>query len=141
MEDFITCPRCGEIYLKNKFRDVCPNCYKKEEEDFHIVSKFLRKRENRAATIDQIVTQTGVSEETIIKLVQKGRLQPKQFPNLGYPCDRCGRIIKSGKLCETCAKELRDELEIFHKEEKRKQELLEREKRTYYSQRSKDYLK
>ncbi len=141
MEEFVNCPSCGEIFLKNKFRDVCPKCYKKEEEDFQTVYKFMRKRENRAATIDQIVTQTGVSEELILKFIKKGRLQTTQFPNLGYPCDHCGHIIRKGKLCEKCSSELRNELEVFHKEEKRKHELLEREKGTYYSQSSKDYLK
>ena len=105
-----------------------PKCWKKEEEDYQIVYKFMRKRENRAATIMQIVEQTDVKEELILKFIKKGRLHPTQFPNLGYPCDKCGRIIKKGKLCEKCANELRDDLEIFHKEEQRKQEILEREK-------------
>jgi flagellar operon protein (TIGR03826 family) len=131
--ELVNCPSCNAIYEKNKFRDVCYNCWKKEEEDYQIVYKFMRRRENRAATVQQIVEQTGVNEELIYKFVKKGRLHPTQFPNLGYPCDKCGRIIHTGKLCENCANELRDELEIFQKEEIRKQEILAREKKTYWS--------
>lgn len=138
MEEFVNCPNCNEIYIKNKFRDVCPKCWKKEEEDFQTVNKFLRKRENRAATIEQIEKQTGVDESTIIKFVKKGRLLQAQFPNLGYPCERCGHIITKGLYCENCAEDLRTELETFHKEEQRKKEILEREKQTYYSRKSKN---
>lgn len=122
------CPNCNEIYEKNKFRDVCPKCWKKEEADFQTVNNFMRKRVNRVATVEQIVDQTGVSENLILKFIKKGRLQPSMFPNLGYPCDRCGRFIQKGNLCTVCNEELRDELETFQKEEQRKRE---REKKTY----------
>jgi flagellar operon protein (TIGR03826 family) len=122
------CPNCNEIFEKNKFRDVCPKCWKKEEQDFQTVNNFMRKRVNRVATVEQIVDQTGVSEELILKFIKKGRLQPSMFPNLGYPCDRCGRFIQKGKLCGECSKELHEDLETFHKEEQRKKDS---EKRTY----------
>ena len=133
MEELVNCPNCNEIFVKNKFRDVCPKCWKQEEEDYNTVYQFMRKRENRAATIEQVVRQTGVKEELILKFIKKGRIQITHFPNLGYPCDRCGRIIRTGKLCENCTAELREDLQTFQSEEKRKRELLKGEKATYYS--------
>ena len=132
MEKLVNCPNCNEIFVKNKFRDVCPKCWKQEEEDYNTVYQFMRKRENRAATIEQVVMQTGIKEELILKFIKKGRIQITHFPNLGYPCDRCGRVIRTGKLCEKCTAELREDLQTFQTEEKRKQELLKREKATYY---------
>jgi flagellar operon protein (TIGR03826 family) len=131
--ELINCPNCNDIFVKNQFRDTCPKCWKKEEEDFQTINQFMRKRENRAATIEQVVEQTGVSEELILKFIKKGRLQLTNFPNLGYPCDKCGRIIRTGKLCENCAGELREGLKTFQAEEKRKQEQLQRQRSTYYS--------
>jgi flagellar operon protein (TIGR03826 family) len=131
--ELINCPNCNDIFVKNQFRDICSKCWKREEEDFQTINQFMRKRENRAATIEQVVEQTGVSEELILKFIKKGRLQLANFPNLGYPCDKCGRIIRTGKLCENCAGELRDDLKTFQAEEKRKQELLQRHRRTFYS--------
>lgn len=139
MPDVMNCPNCGALFVKNAFRDVCPKCWKQEEEEFETVYKFMRQRENRAATIDQIVDQTGVKEDLILKFIKKGRLQIAQFPNLGYPCDKCGRIIRKGKLCEKCASELRNELEVFRKEEQRRKELHERENKTYHSQKAKGF--
>ncbi|MDP4085203.1 MAG: hypothetical protein Q8934_11395 [Bacillota bacterium] len=133
MEELINCPSCGDIFYKNKFRDVCMKCWKKEEEDYETIYKFMRKRENRAATINQVVEQTGVLEETILKFIKKGRLQITQFPNLGYPCDKCGRIIRTGKLCGNCKDELQTALDTYEKEEKIKKDLLHQQRRTYYS--------
>ena len=93
----------------------------------------MRKRENRAATMEQIVEATDVPEELLLKFIKSGRIQVKQFPNLGYPCDKCGVIIQTGKLCESCATELRKEIDLHEKEEQRKEELRKQNQRTYLS--------
>ena len=131
MPDVINCPSCGNLMVRNKFRDVCENCWKEEEKQFDIVYKFIRIRENRAATIPQVVEGTSVDEDLLLKFIKTGRLKITQFPNLGYPCDRCGTIIRTGKLCDSCASKLREALEIHEKEEDRKEELRKREKGTY----------
>jgi flagellar operon protein (TIGR03826 family) len=108
--DLQNCPKCDSLYVKNKFRDVCEKCWKEEEQAYDIVSRFMRKRENRAATILQVVEATGVSEDLILKFIKSGRFQLSQFPNFGYPCDKCGNIIREGRLCASCSKELKSDL-------------------------------
>jgi len=125
------CPRCGSLFVKNNFRDVCENCYKEEEKKYEIVSKFLRKRENRAAMITTIVEATQVEEELIYKWVRKGRLHTTHFPNLGYPCSKCGTLIKEGKLCKSCTSELKKDLNHFDETENLKAENTRRQ--TYFS--------
>jgi flagellar operon protein (TIGR03826 family) len=124
--DLQNCPRCDAIYVKNKFRDVCEKCWKEEEKAYDLVSKFMRKRENRAATILQVVEATGVSEELILKFIKAGKFQLTQFPNLGYPCDKCGSIIREGRLCATCTSSLKADLKTVEYEEQRKKELAKR---------------
>jgi flagellar operon protein (TIGR03826 family) len=114
------CPNCGSLFVKNQFRDICENCYREEEEAFQKVYHFLRKRENRMATIAQIVDATGVKESLVIKFIKSGRLKIAQFPNLGYPCDRCGTLIRQGRLCANCSKDLNKQLEMLQKEEEMK---------------------
>ena len=130
--DVINCPSCAKLTVKSKFRDVCEECYKAEEKIFDAVYSYMRKRENRAATIPQIIEATGVEEALLLKFIKNGRLKQAHFPNLGYPCDKCGGIIHSGKICEKCVKELRAELEIHAKEEIRKQEVMEQKRRSTY---------
>ncbi|SFB25333.1 MULTISPECIES: TIGR03826 family flagellar region protein [unclassified Bacillus (in: firmicutes)] len=129
--DLQNCPHCNEIFVKTQFRELCQKCWKAEEDQYDIVQKFLRKRENRAATMMQVEEQTGVPEATVLKFIRSGRLHITSFPNLGYPCDQCGSLIRTGKLCDKCAKELLDELKTFENEEERKRQL--HKKSTYYS--------
>nr|WP_246861245.1 TIGR03826 family flagellar region protein [Bacillus sp. REN3] len=120
------CPQCGEIFVKNKFRDTCEKCWKAEQDAYDTVSKFIKKRENRTASILQVEEGTGVSEELILKFIKTGKLQIAQFPNLGYPCDKCGSIIRQGKLCSKCAGEIKADLKAHEHEETRKKEIANR---------------
>jgi flagellar operon protein (TIGR03826 family) len=139
MGELANCPKCGEIFVKTQFRDICQKCWKEEEKAYETVYQFMRKRENRAATIPQIVEATGVEEELLFKFIRNGRLLLTKFPNLGYPCDKCGKIIREGKLCASCKEELRKELELHEAEEERKREIERREKQaTYYAVDEKD---
>lgn len=113
MGELKNCPSCGEFFNYTGIREVCNNCAMNEEKQYETVYRFLRKRENRAATVERIVEATGVEESLLHKWVRKGRLQPALFPNLGYPCDNCGKLTTQGKLCEACTTELKKGLRQF----------------------------
>lgn len=132
MAELMNCPNCGSLFVKTNLRDVCETCYKEEELAFEKVYTFIRKRENRTATIFEASMGTGVDEELIIKFIKTGRLQLAQFPNLGYPCQKCHTLIRKGTLCNDCSNEIRSELSTFEKEQERMKEQREREKRTYF---------
>lgn len=131
MAELANCSRCGSVFVKT-VRDICQDCYRKEEEAFRIVYDFMRERKNREATVLEIVEATGVDEELIMKFVKERRLTPKDFPNLSYPCERCGKGITKGKICLSCQKELKRDLKIIEEEERIKQERAEREKERVY---------
>lgn len=130
--DLLNCPNCGTLYIKNPVRDVCDQCFKAEEAAYDKVYKFLRIRENRAATIERVAVATEVEEALLHKWVRKGRLQTAQFPNMGYPCDKCGKIISKGKLCEGCATTFKQELGVFEMEQERQEEF--HKGKAYHSQ-------
>ncbi len=132
MSQLDNCPNCGEIYVKNAFREVCEACYKEEEAKYQNVYKYIRQRENRMARLDQVVEDTGVSETLILKFIRKGRIQLAHFPNLGYPCDRCGRMIREDKLCIGCKKDIQGQLSQLDREEQRQREMRS-EGRTYHA--------
>lgn len=130
--ELVNCTNCGMLYVKNSIRDICDNCYKEEEEAFDKVNNYLKKKQNRTASMVKVVEDTGVPEELIMKFIRKGRIRLVHFPNLGYPCENCGRPIQKGKLCDDCAKNFRNELEVFEKEQQRQKELAEKNI-TYYA--------
>ena len=108
--DLANCSKCGQLYLRNPLRDICDRCFKEEEEQFERVYRFLRKRENRTATIPMITKATNVEAALLYKWVRKGRLLHSQFPNIGYPCNQCAAPITSGELCQECIGRLTEEL-------------------------------
>jgi len=134
MAELRNCPTCGEFFNYTGVRDVCHKCVQSEEEKYQIVYRFLRKRENRAATVERIVEATGVEQELLYKWVRKNRLHPAMFPNLGYPCDNCGHITNQGKLCQKCQDELKSELRTFEAAKEFRETLASSEKGTYLSE-------
>ncbi len=132
MSELSNCPKCNNIFVKTQFRDVCESCWKEEEKVFESVYQFIRKRENRMATMSQVVEATEVEEELLLKFIKSGRLKLAQFPNLGYYCEKCGTLIRAGKLCEDCSDGLRKDLNIHKVETNRRKEMEDRERQATY---------
>lgn len=128
----LNCPSCGAIFVPTKFRDVCETCHKEEEIKFDKVYNFIRKSTNRTATIQMIVEATDVEEELVLKFIKTGRIRTSLNPNLGYPCEKCGKPISKGRICDDCSHSIRSELDIFEKEKKRQLELTEKDRKSTY---------
>jgi flagellar operon protein (TIGR03826 family) len=131
MDQLANCLQCGGLYIRNAFRDSCAACYKEEEKLLTIIHQFIRKRQNRMATLEQVTIATGVSEEQIQKFIQQGRLRVKEFPNLGYSCSGCGNLIQTGAMCENCLRGFEQELEEIKKMEERLQQVNREDSATY----------
>ena len=137
MAELRSCPMCGVFFNYTGLREVCHSCAQKEEDLYQIVYRFLRKRENRAATVDRIEEATGVERDLLFKWVRKGRLHPAIFPNLGYPCDNCGHLTNKGKLCDKCVGNIKSDLRTFEAAKEFREGILEKDRVTYYAERKK----
>lgn len=137
MAELRDCPKCGTFFNYTGVRDVCHNCAMHEEDLYQVVYRFLRKRENRAATADRIEEATGVDKDLLYKWVRKGRLQPAMFPNLGYPCDNCGHLTQAGKLCDKCLKSIKTDLKTFEAAKEFRENIEKNKRGTYLSERNK----
>lgn len=137
MAELRHCPSCGDFFNYTGVREVCGKCGMNEERVYEEVYRFLRKRENRAATIERIVEMTEATEDMLHKWVRKGRLQPAMFPNLGYPCDNCGKLTSKGKLCDECTADLKQDLKTFEAATEFREAIQQKEQRTYLSERKK----
>ena len=137
MGELRNCPKCGGFFNYTGVREICPKCGQDEEKMYEVVYRFLRRRENRAATVDRIVEATGVEKELLYKWVRKNRLQPALFPNLGYPCDNCGHLTNQGKLCDDCTEELKSNLNKFEAGREFRRNIEENNKATYLAERRK----
>lgn len=129
------CPSCGDFFNYTGIRDLCVACAQKEEKVYEEVYRYLRKRENRAATVEQIVKETGVEESLLYKWVRRGRLQPALFPNLGYPCEKCGELTTKGNICPSCINELQSDLKKFEALEEFRDAASQSGEKTYFTKR------
>lgn len=106
--ELTNCPNCGEVFAKNVV-DVCPKCYRVEEEAFQKVYKFLQKQKNRSAALPEIANETEVEEELIIKFLKQNRLRASEFPQLMYSCESCGKLISEQRYCKECTSAITSE--------------------------------
>jgi flagellar operon protein (TIGR03826 family) len=118
------CPRCGKIFAKN-FRDVCPNCMREIDKEYENCANYLR--ENKGATIIELSEATEVSIKQITKFIREGRISMINAPNLSYPCESCGTLIRDSHICDICRarldKDKRNMLEdIANKEARMRQQ-------------------
>jgi len=108
MSELKNCAGCGQVFAKT-IRDICPACYRKEEAAFQCIYQFLRQRQNREATMQEIIEATCVEEALVIKFLKQNRLRDSEFPQLRYPCEQCSLPVSSGKYCQTCLNEIKQE--------------------------------
>lgn len=85
-------------------RDICPQCYKEEDEMLTQIRQFLRK--HPGAGIGEVTEATGVEYEVIVQMIRDGRLILRDNPNMSYPCERCSKLTLSGRFCADCTQEL-----------------------------------
>jgi flagellar operon protein (TIGR03826 family) len=103
MDNVINCKRCFSLAVQTSKTGLCPKCAKTDAVWLEIVLDYLRKRENRAATIVQVLNATGVNEDWIYDWVRDGKILQRHFPNLGAPCPKCGKNLTDGvTLCTSC---------------------------------------
>ncbi|WP_246942755.1 TIGR03826 family flagellar region protein [Bacillus pinisoli] len=119
MGELANCPKCDKLFVATPAQDVCPTCYKEEQQLFETVYNYIRKKENRMATLPEVAEATDVEETLVIKWIRTGKLKLAQFPNLGYPCEKCKTLIRQGKICDQCAKGLQQDLKHLQEEEDR----------------------
>jgi flagellar operon protein (TIGR03826 family) len=104
--ELYNCTRCDTLFVKT-VRDVCQKCYQEIEAEYDKCAKYLRKRENRGANIHQVSEATGVSIRQITRFIKEGRISIEGNPNMGYPCENCGILIRSGSMCDACVEDFK----------------------------------
>lgn len=103
------CSRCDALFVQ-VVRDICPKCNQLVEQEYEKCARFLRKRENRGSNIHVVSEETGVSVKQITKFIREGRISIEGNPNMGYPCEVCGFMIRTGNMCDSCMKGLKHEI-------------------------------
>jgi flagellar operon protein (TIGR03826 family) len=101
------CKECGALF-NQILHNICPACVQEEQKRFEIVQKYLK--ENRYATIVDIVRHTQILIEEVTIMIERGKLMLVDFPNLSIECKGCGLPTQEGVYCNECKNDLIMEL-------------------------------
>lgn len=96
------CKECGKIYMQTA-AGLCPDCYRVEEAKEQKVAHYLQ--DHGQSSVSEVHEATGVSETTILKMIKKGRIIGNTA--LSYSCEKCGKQIMEGRVCQECGNKLR----------------------------------
>ncbi|MEK5435021.1 MULTISPECIES: TIGR03826 family flagellar region protein [Paenibacillus] len=107
------CPRCGRLFVKN-LMGLCQPCIKELEHEYEICVEYLR--ENKGTNIQELSDATGISIKEITRFIREGRISIANAPNMMYPCEVCGTLIRDGHMCDSCRTRLRKDLTNAAKE-------------------------
>jgi len=124
------CPKCGKIFAKG-LKDICPACAKEVDAEYERCVTFLR--ENRGTTINDLSEAVDVSVKQITKFIREGRISLYNAPNLSYPCEVCGVLIREGGMCDVCRQRLAKDMNMAKEQDQQRkdQERALREALTY----------
>ena len=98
------CRSCGKLFNYITGLPICPACKEAKEAKFQEVKNFVY--DNKGATIKEISEACEVEVQQIQQWVREERLVFADDSPISVACDNCGAMIKTGKLCEKCKKEL-----------------------------------
>lgn len=104
------CKRCGKMHYGRE--PICKECQQKEEDMFQEVRKYLK--EFPGSTMAEVSNETGVSIKKIEKYLRDGRLEVTEGMAVELKCMKCGAVIRTGRYCTACAKEVNNEMKAVY---------------------------
>lgn len=99
-----TCKQCKRIFNYLTGPSICPACKDKLEEKFIEVKEYIR--ENPKEGINEVAKANDVSVNQIRRWIREERLSFSEDSGIGIDCESCGKIIRSGRLCQSCKDKL-----------------------------------
>lgn len=102
------CRKCGKLFNHIAGAPICPACKDALEKTFQDVKKYIR--ENRMADIKEVAEACEVDASQIQQWIREDRLEFTEDSPVKLPCENCGEMIRSGKYCEKCKRDMANNL-------------------------------
>ena len=105
------CSNCRKLYQYNGSL-LCVNCVEELDKLFNDVRNYIE--ENPNADLDELREKTGTDGAIIVRWLREGRLMMATASGL-IKCDICGQSLRSGRFCEKCATNVKEQLQSVTK--------------------------
>ncbi|MBQ8413331.1 MAG: flagellar protein [Lachnospiraceae bacterium] len=115
--DLKNCRNCKRLFNYITGEPLCAGCKAALEEKFQIVKQFVKDNPNK--NISQVSDECEVTTKQIKIWVRQERLAFSDDSLVGLECERCGRMVHSGRFCNECAGGLKNSFLEMYKVEKK----------------------
>lgn len=120
------CKECGKLFNYMEGAPVCPVCTKELEKKFVKVKEYVY--DNPSAGIQEVAEENEVSQQQIKRWIREERLCFSEGSGVGLDCEKCGKMILTGRFCQNCKKELENSFGSMY--QNRKSEPVQKKKST-----------
>ncbi|MBQ0042021.1 MAG: flagellar protein [Lachnospiraceae bacterium] len=104
------CRSCGKIFNYLSGPPICQACKDAREAKFQEVKAYVY--EHRQASIPQIAQDCEVETSQIQQWIREERLVFAEDSPIGVNCENCGAMIRTGRFCEKCKKDMVGQLSM-----------------------------
>ena len=94
------CKKCGAFFNFVSGLPLCPSCMKEIDDKFSEVKQYIY--DHPGVGIQEVSEENEVPIVIIKKWVKEERLAFAEGSAIGVDCERCGRMILTGRFCEAC---------------------------------------
>ena len=115
--ELMNCRNCKKLFNYITGEKLCPACKALMEDKFQEVKRYIE--ENPRENINQVAEACDVSIRQIKNWVREERLSFTEDSLVGLECERCGKMIHSGRFCKECAGGLADAMTNAYRRERK----------------------
>ncbi len=120
------CRGCGRLFSYIQGGSfLCPACQEELEEKFQVAKKYIR--ENTSASIHEVAEAADVSVKQIEKWIREERLAFADDSPVGIACEKCGKMIRSGRFCENCKSSMASDFSELYEQPKKIEPVIKKE--------------
>lgn len=109
------CRNCKRIFNYITGEPLCPKCRDYMEDKFQEVKQYIT--DNPRENITEVAEACEISVAQIKRWVRAERLSFTEDSLVGLECERCGKMVHSGRFCKECAGGLADAMNNAYKRE------------------------
>lgn len=102
------CRSCGRLFNYVTGVPLCMSCRDEREQKFQDVKKYIE--EHKHAGIQEVSQECEVEVKQIQQWIREERLSFADDSPIGINCEKCGTMIKTGRFCEKCKREVMNDL-------------------------------
>lgn len=103
------CTKCNRTFGADVGQELCTKCSADYmEEDFRRIRDYLY--DYPGADVKEVAEATGASELVILRLLKEGRIEIVKDKTLIRRCEKCKKIVQTGRICPECKNSLAQDL-------------------------------